>query len=295
MELDPLDDRTAPTLRRVPPEDDPQLDTLAAYEAPAPRPSSGMGVAIAAAVAVLAALGLGAWWLLRAPEVTNSEVPAPVTSPAPSPPEPQFANVEPETALPSLDESDELVAKRLLELSDHPQFAAWLGVGSFVRRAVVVVDNVVEGVNPKSHLDFLAPRQAFSVIEANGRLVPSPESYARFDPVAEVVASVDMPGLARTYGRLKPLFVEAWRDLGHPAGNFDRRLLAAIDLLLATPISDQPPALVAKVSSYQYADPELEALTPTQKQLLRMGPNNARRVQQALRELRAALVAPTPR
>ncbi|MCL4837280.1 MAG: DUF3014 domain-containing protein, partial [Thermoanaerobaculia bacterium] len=43
-----------------------------------------------------------------------------------------------------------------------------------------------------------------------------------------------------------------------------------------------------------FADPELEALPPAAKHLLRLGPDNARRVQEKLRAL-AAAVPLTPR
>ena len=44
-------------------------------------------------------------------------------------------------------------------------------------------------------------------------------------------------------------------------------------------------------ASYAYADPRYEALTGAQKQLLRMGPANAQRVQARLREFKNALDA----
>jgi hypothetical protein len=40
---------------------------------------------------------------------------------------------------------------------------------------------------------------------------------------------------------------------------------------------------------YEFADPELSALSSGQKALVRMGPENARRVKAKLRELRAAI------
>jgi hypothetical protein len=43
---------------------------------------------------------------------------------------------------------------------------------------------------------------------------------------------------------------------------------------------------------YQYVDPQLESLAAGQKILLRMGPDNERRLKQKLRELRRELMAP---
>ena len=50
--------------------------------------------------------------------------------------------------------------------------------------------------------------------------------------------------------------------------------------------------VVRAVVVYEYADPRLEAMTPAQKALLRMGPRNVPRVQAKLRELAAALGLP---
>jgi hypothetical protein len=40
---------------------------------------------------------------------------------------------------------------------------------------------------------------------------------------------------------------------------------------------------------YEFANPELESLSPLQKQVLRMGPENVRRLQSYLRDLAAAM------
>jgi hypothetical protein len=53
--------------------------------------------------------------------------------------------------------------------------------------------------------------------------------------------------------------------------------------------------VVRAVVVYEYADPKLEALSPAQKALLRMGPRNVPRVQAKLRELAAALRSPAER
>jgi len=42
--------------------------------------------------------------------------------------------------------------------------------------------------------------------------------------------------------------------------------------------------------NYKFADPSLEALSPLQKQLVRMGPTNTKRVQDKAKEIRGALL-----
>jgi hypothetical protein len=50
--------------------------------------------------------------------------------------------------------------------------------------------------------------------------------------------------------------------------------------------------LVPHAIGFRYADPKLEALTPGQKQFLRIGPRNVRLVQGKLRQVTEALAEP---
>lgn len=100
-------------------------------------------------------------------------------------------------------------------------------------------------------------------------------------------------GTAELYRRLRPLFEEAYRDLGFRQGSFDGALARAVESLLAVSVPDGPIEVVpAGANAYEYRDPELEELSPARKHLLRMGPENARRVQAKLRELAEALELP---
>ncbi len=46
------------------------------------------------------------------------------------------------------------------------------------------------------------------------------------------------------------------------------------------------------VDAYEFVDPALESLSPAQKHLLRMGPDNARLVREKLREIADLLELP---
>jgi hypothetical protein len=85
---------------------------------------------------------------------------------------------------------------------------------------------------------------------------------------------------------------EAFADLGYPDESIDNALSTAFSTLLATPIPATAPALERHLNTYRYADPHLEALQPAQKQLLRMGPDHARRVQDQIRKLARAMRLP---
>ena len=71
--------------------------------------------------------------------------------------------------------------------------------------------------------------------------------------------------------------------------SFNQRLLQAIDIMLAAPVIEQPIELDGVSVNYQFVDPQLEALPNAQKLLVRMGPENTKKVKAALRKLKRYL------
>ncbi len=192
--------------------------------------------------------------------------------------------------IPALDASDELARSLALALSEHPRLAGWLAPEDLIRRFVVSVVNVADADSPRPHIGHLAPRADFRVGEHEGALIIDPDSYARYDLIATVLDSLDDRQSIELYHHLEPLFDEAYRELGYPGGDFDRALGRAIDRVLATRVPAGNVIVKRRVNSYRFADPDLEALGPVEKHLIRMGPANARKVQAKLRLLRASLL-----
>lgn len=259
-------------------------------EPPLP-PGRGPGIRIAAGViAAVVVLGLVAFFVMRlrpAPSATPAPTPIPLDAGSPSP------STDP--TLPALDQSDGFVRTLARGLSTDPLVASWLAAEDLVRRFVAVVVSVAQGTNPSSHLGFLAPRQGFHAVQRKGRLVIDPDSYARFDAFAAAVSTVDPAESARVYRRLRPLFDAAGRELDLPAGAIDGLVQQAIANLVATPLADGDVPVTLTAPFYRFADPALEKLAPAQKQLIRMGPRNARAIQAKLRAIGDALSAsPSP-
>jgi hypothetical protein len=255
---------------------------------PAPPPDRGPGLRIVAGlVALLVVGGLVAYFVMRLrPAPSATPTPVATASVAPSPWDP---------SLPTLDQSDAFVRTLVGGLSSDPLVASWLAAEDLVRRFVAVVVTIAQGTNPSPHLGPLAPRQGFHAISRGGRLIIDPDSYARFDAFAAAVSSVDAAGSAQVYRKLHPLFDAAARELDLEAGAIDGLVQRAIANLVATPVADGDVPVVLTAPFYRFADPALEKLAPAQKQLLRMGPRNARAVQAKLRQLAEALSAsPAP-
>jgi hypothetical protein len=287
---DDLDDfDLEPTRRRA------EEDTVRPYRPdPEKKPSGLFFPATLALVAVVAtALLAVVFFVFRHPATPKAEPsPVPVAAPASPAASPSTA---PEVALPSLDDSDAFVRQIAAGLSANPEVVRWLARTALVRTLAVVVVNVAAGETPRPHLDFLAPRQRFRAARRPARLVvPDPAGFAGYDVFGDAIASLDGAVAARGYRTLAPLFEAAYVELGHPEGGFPAALDKAIRDLLAVPVLRDDVELVPHAIGFRYADPKLEALTPAQKQFLRIGPRNVRLVQGKLKELAAALAPAVP-
>jgi hypothetical protein len=198
------------------------------------------------------------------------------------------------TSIPPLNDSDAFAKKSAAGISAHPRVAAWLATNNVIRNFVVAVDNIGAGTTPAPRLRALRPAGAFRVRETRGGLFIDPRSFERYGPIADAVDSIDPQTAASLCGTLKPRLAEAYAELGHE-GTFDAALERAIVALLRTPIAGPDTRVVPSGASYAFADEELEKLTPAQKQLARMGPRNARIIQDKLRQIALAIGIPAER
>jgi DUF3014 family protein len=223
-----------------------------------------------------------------APQVATAPVataPAPTVAPRTGGPLVEAEKI----ALPALPETDALVRELVVKLSSHPKALAWLATNGLIENFTVATLNVSEGKTPVVHWPTLAPRARFNVLKTPRGNFLDPKSYQRYDDYAAAVGKLDPAGTARLYLTLKPRIIDAYRGLGVPEGDFDPVLERAMGVLLATPTIDGAIALREKVITYQFVDPDVEALPGAAKQLLRMGPDNLRIVQAKLRDIAVQL------
>ncbi len=191
-----------------------------------------------------------------------------------------------------LDESDETISNIAKELSSHPDAASWFMSKDLMRKFVGAVDNIANGLSPRSQIDFFALEENFKLVEKDGLYYVDHEGYDRYNLVGDVFSSLDSEGWEKLYEQSALLIQEAYTDLGYPEEDFDKTLTAAIVELLKAPVVEGDILLEAKVVSYTMADPELENLNEVQKHLIRMGPENVRKIQAKLREIGLALGIP---
>ena len=185
--------------------------------------------------------------------------------------------------VPPLDASDDFVRALIRQLSQKPEWATWLASGNLIRSFVVSVDKIAVGSSPGKELKPAAPQGKFQTLGAGSTLRIDPASYDRYNALANAVDAIDPEGAARAYRRLRPLMQQAFDELGYVNLPFDDRLARALGRLVDVPVQEGDVMLKATSVTFQYADPELEELSPAQKHMLRMGPHNMRLVQTKLR------------
>ncbi|MCP3429034.1 DUF3014 domain-containing protein [Opacimonas viscosa] len=213
-------------------------------------------------------------------EVTNSELETPefiepvqVEEPSPEP----------------LDVSDLAVKQSILAITQMPVLSTILINEGILDKVVATVLNTAENKISANTSLATAPSEAFSVFKQAGRLYIEPSAFTRYNVYAQTFAEVETDNLIALLDQYEPELVNKFTEIAPPGMTFHDAVLAAINVLLDTPIIKLPVEVSTNRAMYEFTNPQLEALSPPQKQLLRMGPYNVRIVKRKLRELREAL------
>ena len=234
------------------------------------------------------------WW----PPVGLPSLRLPLTaqSTAPNAPEPGIhpkegrSDAGPGYALPALDDSDPALKDTLAGLFGP----RWLGRlfyrRDLARRFVVTVDNLPRRQLPSQLLLIKAPAGHFLTTSlGGGPTLIDARNAKRYTIYARFAQAVNAKKAVAAYAFFYPLFEQEYRILGYPSGSFNDRLIEAIDDLLMTPDVRATIEVMQPKVMYEFADPNLEALSAGEKILLRMGADNAAKIKAKLREIRQAL------
>lgn len=213
-------------------------------------------------------------------------------TPAPTPPDypvpPAPADAQP---LPALNDSDPGVQGTLESLFGKERLTALLLPKLLLRHFVVTVDSL-DGEPVQLRDRPLRSVPGLPVVSSSdGTLVWSAENGKRYQPYLALLQAAPSEALVDAYFRFYPLLQAAYEELGYRQRPFNTRVIAIIDHLLATPAVEGPIELVRPKVLYEFADPNLEALSSGQKLMLRIGPDNEAVVMRKLREIRGAIIA----
>jgi len=290
-----------------------------------PHPSRKRFPVVELVLALAVAAGLGALWLYweegekpvpppaeTAPAEAARATPQPVLPPTPDIPRrdnpapataPPAGTAQGETGQPqeplrpaapeplTLEEGNTLVREELALAGPGTGLKTLAGNDNPLDATAALIDGLGRGLILRKIVPASPPQPGFKVQQSGEVIYMDPASYARYDGLAERVSSLDTARLVDTFHTLRPLYEGAYKKLGLDSGDFDNAIIRTLDLVLATPEITGPIALETKSVVYVYADPALESLPPLQKQLLRMGPENIRRIKQQAQALRDQLLA----
>ncbi len=256
------------------------------------------GVWIGAAVATLALAAAVYFLYIR----DDSPAPAPAApkpvATAPMDAAPEVENPLPEgpldaTAppLPPLGQSDPTVREDLGTVFGERAVDELVVPQGVIRRFVISVDGLARKKLPVQSRPLASTGGSFRVAGTEEDITLDPQNYERYKPVVALIRDTDTQRLASLYRRYYPLMQEAYADIDREGAYFNDRMVAVIDHLLATPEVQGPIELTQPKVFYEFADPELEALSAGQKTLIRMGPENAAIVKAKLREVRKLIAA----
>jgi hypothetical protein len=286
-----------------------------------PSPSRSRLPLLIFILVLLSAVGYFGWpYVQRAQQAAADAQPALASSPpvtpaappsladAPAAPPAIAHPVEPppgdSIVLPALGDSDALLNERLLALLGRQNLLGFLQLDGFARRAVATVDNLPRAQASSKRWPVIPTSQRFLIRQgSDGRETIAPENSQRYQPLVQIIESVDSAKAVALYRSLYPLFQSAYEELGFPGHYFNDRLVNVLDHLIATPAPAQPLAVTlvevkGSVPSlrpwvrYEYADPALEAMSAGQKMLMRTGPDHQRRLQVKLQDIRQRVARP---
>ena len=226
--------------------------------------------------------------VIQAPVVPEAVIPEAV-EPEPEPPTSSVSTPPP---LPKLDNSDDFIRERLLLISNKPEFAKWVKTDDLLRRTASYADGLSNGVLLSKIFPLSAPEGKFATHSSDGTVWLNAGNYERYGRTINTITNLPMDSMGKLFHFIRPLLENAFSEMGYNPRQMDGIILHAIDVILATPIVVEPIKLTRDSVVYKFADPALESLLPLQKQLLRTGPENTKRIQQQATALREALLNP---
>ena len=273
-----------------------------------PKSSGGPSIGLIFLLALLLALafywwqsGMAPFWesfsdrgaptRMERPPVAEAPLPPPVTEqPLPEYPMPELPEKEKAKPLPAVENSDGPILEALIGNFRADGLAEFINMQDYVRRLVITVDNLPRELVP-SQMSMVQRIPGLLEVEQAGDVITlGPRNYARYNAFVSFAQSLDPRLLVSLYLRFYPLLDQTYKEIGHPTARFHDRVIVAIDDMLAAPEPKGPIELVQPKILYRYVDPKLQNLSAGQKIMIRIGPENAAQLKQALRRLRRELL-----
>ncbi len=169
--------------------------------------------------------------------------------------------------------------------------AHWFNVKGVIRKYIVIMNDLSQNQIIYKHRKFLKMPQEMLVKEDNLGLHMDQKSYQRYDRLANAIASIDVQKGRDLYLRFRPLLKQVFDEFGYPAGyRLEDIFMKGAASVMEAPVIPGKISLVRESVRYKFANKQLEALDGVKKQMIRMGPENTRKIQRKLRQMVEAIV-----
>lgn len=235
------------------------------------------------------------------PSAPVSEAPAAITSqsaedtiesvvlPEPEPDLPPVTAPEPTIEL-SLAEANTQLAERLSELQIAPIDEQFARKPNAIERSVAITDILRQGEVPYKLLPVARPKQKFPFADNGLAVTMDPAGFARYDGLTNTLSKLDVNTTITLFREYQSTIQQAWQALGYADKSVEPALLEVLELIMLTPDIQLDARLLRDEANWVYEDESLEKLPALQKQIMRMGPENAERLKALARDLRGGLL-----
>lgn len=222
-----------------------------------------------------------------APMPIEAEAPA---APIAAPPVTEVQPKIPPAPVVSEETGDQYARESIDAVNGGKALAQFVAGDYVVERAVAIIDALRRGEVPYKLLPVGKPSTTFPISDNGLRITLDTAGFSRYDGFAQWVGGLNTPALVSLLNDYEMIATQALTRMGVTDFDIRSALLAATTQILSTPQVSVDAELMRREANWVYMDPELEALSSLQKQVLRMGPENADIVQQKARDIRGALL-----
>ncbi len=190
--------------------------------------------------------------------------------------------------LPSLANSDIAFTAALKPVS--AELVKWFSTKNVIKKYIVLINDLSQGQMLYKHRRFLkAPGKFIATGDAQG-LYLTEQSYRRYDSLANAIEAIDVEKGSQLYLKFRPLFEKVYKEFSYSDEYaLEDIFLKAAANVIGAPVIEGRIDLLQYSVRYKFADKKLESLSHIEKQMLRMGPENTRKIQRKLRKLVQAI------
>lgn len=184
---------------------------------------------------------------------------------------------------------DPKVKSSLIAAASSSAFAKLLVNDRLLEKFVINVNNLANAeLSPKDTL-LVPPTEKFVTFKQDSNIFIDNASFRRYTPYVVALESVDTNDLLAVFDNYEGNLKRKYAEISRPGQSFDLALINAINTLLSTPQIEEPMQVYSDSAMFKFKDARLERLSAPQKQLLRTGPDNMRRIKSVLENVKESL------